>query len=216
MAAPKYTLVYFDIFGLAEPIRWMFEYARVPFKDHRIPELPYYVSDGPKPEWEALKTKTPFGTVPILEVDGKYLGETMSIVRYLAPHLKLAGKDDWETAQADSLITYLSSDFMVPFMQVMREMDQDKKKADKEKFAERIPKVAETFEKILQKTGSGFLVGQALTYADFCVASFYDLIEALIGPGLLTKYSLLSKHHQQVRGLPGVKEFIQKHAHLKF
>ena len=108
-AQQKYKLIYFDIKGKAEPIRWMFAYANVPFEDQRIKELPYYVSADPKPEWEALKARTPFGTVPVLEVNGKLLGETQTIARYLAKPLGLSGKDDWEFAQADSIVNYLTS-----------------------------------------------------------------------------------------------------------
>lgn len=34
---PPYRLIYFDIRGLAEPVRWMFCLAGIPFEDERIP-----------------------------------------------------------------------------------------------------------------------------------------------------------------------------------
>ena len=37
---PEYKLTYFDIKGLAEPIRLLFAYARVPYEDVRIPYNP--------------------------------------------------------------------------------------------------------------------------------------------------------------------------------
>ena len=46
----------------------------------------------------------PFGQVPILEVDGKVLSQSITIARYLARQHGLAGKNDWEQAQADMYV----------------------------------------------------------------------------------------------------------------
>ena len=109
MAEPKYKLIYFNIRGRAEALRVMFAYANVPFEDYRIKDLPSYLSSEPSPEWDALKETLPFGTVPVLEVDGRCLGETHAIARFLAKRLGIAGANAWETAQADSIMSYIYS-----------------------------------------------------------------------------------------------------------
>lgn len=46
--------------------------------------------------------------IPVLEVDGKQLGQSCAIVRFLAKRFKLAGRDEFEEAKADELFWYLS------------------------------------------------------------------------------------------------------------
>ena len=46
----------------------------------------------------------PFKKAPVLEVDGKMLAESHAIARYLARKHGLAGKGDWEQAQADMYV----------------------------------------------------------------------------------------------------------------
>lgn len=46
----------------------------------------------------------PFGQVPILEIDGKVIHQSMAITRYLAKLVKLVGKDDMEALEIDSVV----------------------------------------------------------------------------------------------------------------
>lgn len=46
---------------------------------------------------------TPWGKVPVLEVDGKVVSETLAICRYLAREAGLAGESNWESLQIDML-----------------------------------------------------------------------------------------------------------------
>ncbi|KAJ8021969.1 Hematopoietic prostaglandin D synthase [Holothuria leucospilota] len=69
-----FKLTYFDVRGRAEPIRYLFALAGVEYEDKRLTSE----------EWKKLKPNTPFGGLPILEVDGKVLGQTQAICRHVA------------------------------------------------------------------------------------------------------------------------------------
>lgn len=43
----------------------------------------------------------PMGKVPVLEIDGKVLNQSMAIARYLSKKAGLAGSDDWESLLID-------------------------------------------------------------------------------------------------------------------
>lgn len=46
----------------------------------------------------------PFGQVPVLEVDGKVINQSMAIARYVAKLVKLAGKDDMQALEIDAIV----------------------------------------------------------------------------------------------------------------
>ncbi|KAH7696612.1 CBN-GST-8 protein, partial [Aphelenchoides avenae] len=92
-----YKLTYFDCRALGEVSRFMFHYAGQPFEDVRIRDE----------EWNAqLQSKTPYGRMPVLEVDGVQIAESMTIARYLAKQLGLRKKDDLEEAKIESLADF--------------------------------------------------------------------------------------------------------------
>lgn len=46
----------------------------------------------------------PYGTVPLLEVNGQYLAETVAISRFLGKKFKLNGANEWENAKCDEFV----------------------------------------------------------------------------------------------------------------
>lgn len=43
----------------------------------------------------------PFGKVPVLEIDGKLMNQSVALTRYLSKKAGLAGSDEWETLLID-------------------------------------------------------------------------------------------------------------------
>nr|QCX41803.1 glutathione S-transferase [Pagiophloeus tsushimanus] len=113
--APKYKLTYFNVTGRAEPIRYLFAYAGQEYEDHRIGHE----------AWPQFKSETPFGKLPILEIDGKRVSQSVAIARYLAKQFGLLGKNDWEALQADSLIDALG-DYEACGMRLFKEENPEK------------------------------------------------------------------------------------------
>lgn len=72
---PKIKLTYFDIEGVAEPIRLAFILGGVPFEDDRIAFS----------EWGALKPKTPAGSLPVMTIDdGPMKTQSGAMLRWAA------------------------------------------------------------------------------------------------------------------------------------
>lgn len=46
----------------------------------------------------------PFGQVPVLEVNGKKIHQSVAITRYLAKQLKLAGDNDLQDLEIDAVV----------------------------------------------------------------------------------------------------------------
>lgn len=107
-----YTLYYFDVRGRAEPIRLLFHYGNIPFNDVRIQRQEWrvkkqceYISNNMLIK-ELIQTfiAFPFGQLPVLEIDGQIqLAQSYAIARFVATKIGLAGKNDIESAQIDSV-----------------------------------------------------------------------------------------------------------------
>lgn len=118
----SYKLVYFNVMGLGEPIRFLLSYGGVEFQDIRI--------NHSSEEWSNMKSSipfftlfpyefhdlqlyfnvfsaTPFGQLPTLEINGKVYSQTLPICRYLAKQFNLLGKTDLDTLQIDAIASAL-------------------------------------------------------------------------------------------------------------
>ncbi|KAL1117626.1 hypothetical protein AAG570_003941 [Ranatra chinensis] len=93
-----YKLIYFNARGKAEHIRFIFAYAGVDYEDCRVP----------KEKWPETKKSMPFGMVPVLEYEGRTVGQSNAIARYLAKKFDLTGRDEWEALECDALVDTLS------------------------------------------------------------------------------------------------------------
>ncbi|EYC01072.1 hypothetical protein Y032_0110g141 [Ancylostoma ceylanicum] len=196
-----YKLTYFDIRGAGECARQILALGGQEFEDNRLA----------KEDFAALKPKMPFGQVPVLEVDGKQLAQSMAICRYLARQLNLAGKTPFDEALVDSLADQ-HADFRVeikPYFYTaigMREGDLEQLKKDvllpaRDKFFGFL-------NKFLKQNSCGFLVGDSVTWVDVIVSeSIFTLLSFV--PELLDGYPEVKAHMEKVRAIPNLKKWIE-------
>ncbi|KAF4531195.1 hypothetical protein B566_EDAN017857 [Ephemera danica] len=144
----------------------------------------------------------PFGKVPALEVDGKLVGQSNAIARYLARKYDLAGKDDWEALQIDSLVDALG-DFKALLMAYRAEVDPKKKEEKKQTLLnESIPFYMNRFEQVI-KDNNGYLVGGS---------SF----ETFFGKDSLSHYPQLKELQTKVYAIPKIAAWIERRPQTEF
>jgi len=163
----NYKLTYFDGRGLAEVARILFVAGGVEFEDIRME----------RESWPEVKKETPFGQVPMLEVDGVKYGQSVAIYNFVARETGFYGKDNKENLGIDQVV-HLVSDFRAAGSKIMRETDETKKAELVKIFCEEdAPKYFGYLVKLLKDSTSGYFVGSSLTLADILVFEFVTAME---------------------------------------
>lgn len=196
---PSYKLYYFNMKGRAEPARFMFHIAGVPYEDVRFE----------REEWPKHKEEMPWGQVPVLEVDGKKLAQSNAIYQYLAKQFKLNGKDDWEAAQIQELLGSVD-DMFVNLRPVFMAPDEEKPKLMEKIAKESLAPYLDRVQKRLKANGTGHFVGSGLTVADIVFFTVFSGMKERYCPGLVEKYPELEAFVGKIAGLPKIKEWIDK------
>lgn len=198
--APQYKLSYFDVRALAEPIRLLFALQGVEYTDERIQ----------RDNWPAIKDTKPWGNMPVLEeADGKVVSQSGAILRYLGKKYGLFGSTDFEAAKIDEMIE-ATTDLRTACFKVFMEADAEKKAEGQAKLkSETFPFYLKRWSAILEKNGTGYLVGNKLSVADLNVASYLQIFAESI-PDLFKDYPAIQKHQAAVFNTKGIKEWIEK------
>jgi glutathione S-transferase len=195
-----YKLYYFNTRGRAEIARLILAAAGQKFDDIR------YNHD----EWELHKSEMPLGQLPVLEIDGFKLPQSLTIARFLAKQFHLAGKNNLEQAQADAVVDTIG-DATAKVVSILHEQDQEKKKILEEKFYnEELPKLLDHLEILFKTSSNGdlYFVGNNLTWADL---HFYNASQSMLlrDPNILDKYPLLKHNRDQVEANSNVVSYLK-------
>lgn len=92
---PQLKLTYFDFAGgRAEPARLAFRIGGIAFEDHRFPGT----------QFAEVRKSTPFGQVPVLEVDGVQVTQSDAITRYAGRLANLYPHDAYQALLCDEIL----------------------------------------------------------------------------------------------------------------
>lgn len=147
---PTYKLTYFDITALGELIRFLFSYGGLEFEDVRI-----------KPEqWPALKSNMPWGSLPVLEIDGKQVTQSLAIARYLAKQIGIAGKTDWEELLINEAVDRINDVRLFTAGVHYEPNAEAKKQKYKYLYNEYYPFILPKLDKLVADNGGYFALGR--------------------------------------------------------
>jgi len=156
-------LAYWDIRGLAQPIRYLLEVGQVPYEERRYICGP--APDFDKSDWlnEKFKLGLDFPNLPYLIDGDKKIVQNLAIMRYLARKCNLDGKSEQEKIQCD-VIEQHRADLRTVWGRLCYNPQFEKEKAG---YLEQLPKWLKAFSDSLGSRP--YFAGDRLTYVDLLV-----------------------------------------------
>ena len=204
---PRYRLTYFNSRGKVELSRLVFALAGVEYEDKRVTW----------DEWQELKPNTPFGFLPVLEVDGKMLGGSLEIARYLAEEFGLAGSNALENAETAGVCSCVDDLLELVLDTEFGKSEAIKAELKKSVPEQHIPRYLGALEKRAMANNSmfGYIHGNKVTYADLAIFVVVEFVEQMF-PAAMDKFPALKKLSASVGKLPKISEWLQKRPTSQF
>ena len=200
-----YKLYYFKLKGRAEFARLIFAQAGVQYEDVRIEYE----------KWPEVKPTMPFGQMPVLEVDGTRIANSIVIARYLAEEFGLAGSNSFENAQLAGIVEAVN-DLVAEIRKVNSEKNEEKKAELQKTFSEKtFPFLLGKLEALSSANDNGYLWGNKLTWADL---AFFNISEYIVSadPTGLDAYPSLKKLKETVEALPNIAKWLKERPETQF
>eukprot|EP00914_Ancora_sagittata_P026168 GHVO01051580.1.p1 GENE.GHVO01051580.1~~GHVO01051580.1.p1 ORF type:complete len:215 (+),score=42.56 GHVO01051580.1:28-645(+) len=161
---PTLKLHYFDVQGRAYPIRFALDARGIAYEN-------VVISMDPKE-----RAHFPTKQVPVLEVDGKYLGQTIAIMDYIGLLTDMVPTDAWQRAKNMELLNCVD-DVCMQLIPGMIEQDPAKKIELQKKFVEYVRKWLKNVDGILKANGTKYACCEKMTLADIWIFHFVKNIK---------------------------------------
>jgi len=203
------TLAYWNIRGLAQPIRLLLEYTSAEWEDK------YYAAETTPPyskeSWfkEKFTHGLDFPNLPYF-VDGDLkISQSKAILRHLARKNNLVGENEKDQVRIE-MVEGEIGDFNSAWVNLCYSPNFV---TAKDIFLEALPKKLESFSKFF---GDGkWIVGDKLTYVDFL---FYEVLDQILTlePNALKEFKNLENFHERFESLEKISAYRSSPRFLKF
>ena len=198
-------------FWRAEVLRVSLFIKDIPFEDIRVSreEFVHLIKTGFLPNGK----KAPFHQLPVIEAEGKIIGQTGAIARYCGKASNLYADDNLKAAKIDQIID-AASDITNLVSPTIREKDLDKKMDDRKLLVNKLlPRWFRYLENLLSEDESAWFV-EKMSIADVAIWRLLGWLTSGIIDGIPTSiiddFPKLKNIHHQVHTHPKVQEWMLK------
>jgi len=196
------TLGYWNIRGLAQPIRLLLAYSGTDYEDKR-----YNLGSAPdydRSEWlnEKFSLGLDFPNLPYY-LDGEVkLTQSLAIIRHVARQTKLEGQTEEEKLRVE-LVEQQLVDMNMSLVRICYDPNFDTLKVD---YLKNLPTSLDLLSKFLGDRP--FLAGESVTYVDFMAYELLDKIN-LLSSEELERVPNLKNYVERVEALPQIASYLK-------
>ena len=169
----------------------------------------------PPSDWGRRKEDTPFGGLPVLEVDGHTLAQSNAINRYVGKLVGLYPSDPWQAALCDEAMEAVEDITSKIF--ASRFLPEEEKKMQREALVEGpIPFYLARLQQRLEAHGGRYFADDSLSVADLKVFEWVRNLKSgavdYVPTDLPDRFApKLLDHYERVKNDPRIKAYYARH-----
>ena len=203
-AMHRIRLTYFDLPGRGEVARLAMFLGGIDFEDRRVTFA----------EWPTVKPETPFGGIPVLEVDGEEVAQSNGINRFVGKLAGLYPTDPWQAALCDEAMDAVE-DIGTQIVATFGIRGKEKLKAKRQSLADGpISFYLARLQRRLKARGGQYFADNRLTIADLKVFTWVGHLRSgnldYVPKELPDRIApLLVEHDERVKSHPKIQAYYE-------